>query len=220
MERPGRARRDADRRRVEACEPRALWIGTVDEPRLAADDRDVRIEVDLEVVARTDGERSVHIQLAAVAHRAQGERCLRGHGAVWIAAQLELEPEAPCALQRSPIADLAIIEVTRTPVQLDARFPEALARAGDIPLIARWLGESVEVAAAEDLDPRAGFEHRTDRPRGVRFEVELHTVDVRALEVAEIVDDKPPRVAGIREVAAEPAAFLRDPQLAADAAIA
>src|SRR6185503_2068101 len=53
----------------------------------------------------------------------------------------------------------------------------------------------------------------------VRLEIELGAVDVGALQVTEVVDDKPTRVAGVRQLAAERAAFLGDAQLAPDAAV-
>src|SRR4029078_6638051 len=101
-----RARRDAERGRVESREPRSSRVGAVDEARFAACDGHARLDIEFEVVAWAQGEHSVDVGLATVVRAADGERRACRHRTVRIASQRHLETEPAGALESATIADL------------------------------------------------------------------------------------------------------------------
>src|SRR5205823_560112 len=91
------------------------------------------------------------IELEAADRRAPGIGLERG-----------LEPEPPGVLERAAIAELAIIERARPPLELEEAAPHLLGRPRCVPLVAGRAAQAVEGAAIEQLDAAPALDERTE----------------------------------------------------------
>src|SRR5262249_9327796 len=152
---------------------------------LSGRDEHARIELQLQVAPRLPRDLQVTLLVDAVRVDAQRVREREREIAAWIAADVDLPSEAIRALERAPVAELAIVEATGAPVTPAEELALVLRGAGEVQLVAAAEVEAVVVPAVVGLEARVGVEGAEEAVGVVAFDRAEHVVHVRAIEVAE-----------------------------------